>query len=417
MGKPSRRPSRQDRKRRAKSALVLTNATDLEIVVVTSPVNAGQEVSLREDVRLVRSALLYADRVRLMSPLAVMTAGMAMAASEAGGALPIQMLNQFTDEQLCQLGVSQEALTQFRDRMTQWKSLRQIPRQQRRALPAQQRDAIQQLRRSLEEPAARMAQDMASQAEDMWEKFGASDLTMAAESGLLELPTEALPLGDDGSLDIEKYKLSLSGLIEDPSSHLMFDNPTARIVELMVKEDIATMNPLVESSAKKIVTGAGLIERLPAFPDSNIKQVLETREELRDSLSRYRRSTAQLSAKLASGPLDSALQVEVDELYRDEVFPSLRELRKDLSGTGLLREAAHNILQDPKDLVVGAVGAVFCAGIGATTDLSDIITNTAAAASAGLGATSKAAAALMDRRKSAQRHDLYYLLRINEQLY
>lgn len=416
MGKPSRRPSRQGRNRRTKSALLLTSGSDLEIVVVTSPLNGGQEGSLREDVRLVRSALLYADRVRLMSPIAVMTAGMAVAASEAGGALPIQMLSQFTDEHLCQLGVSEEDLAQFRGLMTQWEAMRKIPRQQRRALPAQQRDAIQHLRRSIEEPAARMAQDVASQAEDLWEKFGASDLTVAAESGLLDLPTEALPLGDDGSLDVEKYKQSLSGLIQDPSSHLMFDHPTARIVDLMVKEEVATMNPLAESHAKKIATGTGLIERLPAFPDSNIEQVLETREDLRDSLSRYRRSTAQLSAKLASGPLDAALQVEVNELYRDEVYPSLRELRKDLSGTDLLREAARNILQDPKDLVVGAVGAVFCAGIGATTDLSDVIANTAAVASAGLGATGKAVAAAMDRKGTARRHDLYYLLRVNEQL-
>jgi len=67
VGKASGRASRQQQNKRSKVAVRIEASGGLKIVIATGPHQSPAGLSVEDDVRLVRSALLYADQVELIS--------------------------------------------------------------------------------------------------------------------------------------------------------------------------------------------------------------------------------------------------------------------------------------------------------------------------------------------------------------
>ena len=77
--------SRRQRVRQAKAKLVAGPGGEGKVSIVTGGTHAPDGVDLRHEVRLVRSALLYADKVELVSPVAAMLAGTLAGLAQGGG--------------------------------------------------------------------------------------------------------------------------------------------------------------------------------------------------------------------------------------------------------------------------------------------------------------------------------------------
>src|SRR3954468_3904210 len=81
----SSRGTRGRRDRRSKASVRIEPSGGLTIVIATGPQEGPAGLSVEEDVRLVRSALLYADQVELISPGALMVAAIAAGAAQGPG--------------------------------------------------------------------------------------------------------------------------------------------------------------------------------------------------------------------------------------------------------------------------------------------------------------------------------------------
>jgi len=285
-------------------------------------------------------------------------------------------------------------IAQMRSTLATIKQLNNLSRAQRRKLLGA--DGSRQIRGMVAETVGKFLhgeQGFEAVANCLWEQVGAPDLALAADAGLLTLSTDAFDFGGQTGLQMEQY------------------------VTAMLREEQAEMHPLTAEHALRAATGTGLMERLPAFPEAPMDAILKTRSELAESLVRYRKGVIDLSAKLISGPLESALQTEVDDLWRDEVQPTLVSLRKDLSMTRLAQDAAFNLATDAKALVSGAAGVGVFFGVGSVANLTQW--STAAAATAGgfvIQSATQSVRAAAASRQAARTHDLYYLLAANDHL-
>lgn len=134
----------------------------------------------------------------------------------------------------------------------------------------------------------------------LWEQAGAPDLAIAADAGLLTLSTDAFDIGAETAVQMDQYAVTLRRLLEDPSSHLMFDEQIAGLVAAMIREQQAEMHPMTAAHALRAATGTGLIDQLPAFPDSPMETILATRAELSGPLIRHRKVVKNLAAQLTS---------------------------------------------------------------------------------------------------------------------
>ena len=355
MGRASGRASRQRRDKRSKVAVRIEASGGLKIVIATGPQQGAAGLSVEDDVRLVRSALLYADRVELISPGALMIASLAAGAAQ-GPDFVFELMGTLDESTLRHLGFDGD-IAQMRSTLATIKQLNDLPRAQRRRLLGA--GGSRQIRAIVAEMVGKFLhgeQGFEAVASNLWEQAGAPDLAVAADAGLLTLSTDAFDFSAQTGLQMEQYVETLRRLLADPQCHLMFDEQIAGIVTAMLREEQAEMHPLTAEHALRAATGTGLVERLPAFPEAPMDTILEARSELAESLVRYRKRIIDLSAKLISGPLESALKTEVDDLWRDEVRPTLVSLRRDLSATRLAKDAAFDLATDAKALVSGAAG-------------------------------------------------------------
>lgn len=417
MSKESRRPSRRHREgRRKKTAVEITAGGGLKLVIATAPQSDIDGPSVKDDVRLVRSALLYADQVELISPGALMLTSFALAA-ESGIDLPLNVLASLDEQALLHVSGGDDA-AKVRHSVETVRMLSGLSRSQRRQALGPQRS--RELASMLDEMAGKFLdgeRGFRTTASKVWEQAGAPDLAVAAEAGLLTLSSSAFGLETDSKVQIEQYVETLKRLLADPTSHLIFDEQVGGLVAAMMREDEAQVHPLTAQHGVRATTGTGLIERLPAFPDAPIESILDTRAQLSEPLVRYRRGITGLADRLSSDATDPALQVEITDLWRDEVQPTLVTLRSELSRTRLVKDTAFKLATDAKAIVSGATGTGMLFGVGSITELAALST-TGATIAGGLVAQA-AAQTIRDAssaRKAARQHDLYYLLAANNTL-
>lgn len=404
MGKPSRRPNR--RSRRARASAVVSEGK-LKIVVATHPAGGGADVpvDLEADVRLVRSALLYADEVELLSPGAMMMASV-QAVAQSGSAGMLAVLASLDDQTLDYLSSGRDRyfdVNEFRATLRQLVEFTSLPREQRRA-PAGRR--IEDGMRKYLASSAGSFRDVAS---GLLAGSGGGELDAAARAGVLRLNADAFADATDTSRMIDGYVARLKNLLTDPSAHLLFDPGIAKLVQALVREGHVQPHQLTASNAAKSQTGSGLAARLPAFADSSVEDILMARDDLADPLGRYRRSVVQLSGQLASDAFDPAVEHELDDMWRDEVAPALADLRADLGAHSISRSFVRSIAEDPKAVVTA--GSLWF-GVGMVAGAPEVVS--AAAGVSGLAVSS--VLRTLRGRDDVKKRDLYYLLEINERL-
>ena len=414
MGKQSRRASRRNRPSRGRTRITVGPRDELKITVLTSPSTEVGGVSLNEDVRLVRSALLYADSVELVSPGALLLAGMAVEAQRGPGFL-LDLLDGLDDGALKQLGLSDDP-TQMRDLLALHKSYGAMSRAERRRRldPAEDRQ-LRALMREVDSLLGPSSQDFATTVNRLWDEAGASDLSAAAEAGLLTISSDAFNLHTSGDAMAE-YVETIQCLLQDPKAHLMFDQQVSALVTALMRETGTGLHPLTQSHAAQAATGAGLIERLPAFPDAPMELILEARDNLAEALGPYRKAVVRLAASLATAPPDPAYEVVLSDLWRNEVQPALSDLQGGLRSSSILRAAATSLASSPDAVAKATVGAGLLFGV---TTVADINSWAQLAMTSAPLVVATAAQALKDRseeRRNQEGRELFYLLDVEEAL-
>lgn len=360
--------------------------------------------------------MLYADHIELISPTALSIA--IIAAGTARGVDFVFELFAGMDEETLRTYGFEGDITQVRALLPTVQKLYGMSRadRRRRIGPEKSRELMAMVNSTVDQ-VLHGKNGFETIASRMWEEAGAPDLGAAMEAGLLTLSTDAFDVQKDTKTQVEQYTATIERLIRDPRSHLMFDADIATLAASLQRERGTKMDPLAAKHTKQLATATGLIEHLPAFPDASVESILKTRRDLNEPLIRYRRGVVAVTQKLASAPLEPALSAEVSDLWRDEVQPTLVALRRDLSATRLVRDAALNLATDAKAVASGVAGIGLQFGI-QTLEWVAQWSGLAVAAIAPL-AVQAGATAIKEtsaRVEAAHTHDLYYLLEANKRL-
>lgn len=386
----------------------------IRIVVATSPQLSPSGPQVTEDIRLVKSAVLYADHVELLSPTALSLQSMQLAAADVEG-FYLSLMETFDEPHLRWLGF-QGDIDSLRRAGQLIRELKGTSRQQRRAhFGASWSKTYSQKLKEFREDIENGDGNMRSTMSDIWTGAGGAELEAVAEAGLLSLSPDAFNLDSSGKVELDSFVEALRRLLADPHSHLLFDDDILKLVGAMVREKAAEVNPVTAETAKKIATGTGLIERLPSFPDAPVSELIRTRSDLSEALIRYRGAIKDMSSKLVSKPLDVSLGGEVGELWYDEVAPALLSLKNDLAQTRLVHETAKNLASDVKTVVSGGVGVSLTIGVQEALQQAHW-TGAMVGVGGALLATVKAAREPLEARSAARSHKLYYLLAVDHQL-
>lgn len=251
--------------------------------------------------------------------------------------------------------------------------------------------------------------EMKRQAAGVFDSAEALEIDMALDAGSVSLISDGTRFEDSAHQQVGWFRDRLAQALADPSSTVLLDDVATEF--LRESGDYADGLPTVaDHRSRRSAVGAGLVERLPTFPDAPMSHVLEARQELADGRARYRVSVKKLAERLQSSALDATLPSEIDDLWHDEVRPTLESLRKTAATTRVGVETGKRLLTEGYGLPTLLVA------MANLPDLSAALP-TPAAAAALVGRVAAAGAQEAFKARSAVRqHDLVYLLDIDKKL-
>jgi hypothetical protein len=406
------------RRRKAAAAKAVVSGGRLKIVAITHPAvsrEPGGGPDLSVDLRLVRSAVLYADEVVLLSPTAAVLAGVSAVGSAGSNGL-LALVDSLDDRTLQHLGSRtghEPDVDKLRAGLQLAAGLQAMSRTERRRLPPEVRRG---LREHVDAPLRSATTEYQAAAATMNHSAGADELQVAIDRGVLTIDATPLIGTDDMDAITNAFVGEIKALLEDPSAHLLFDEQISSLAAAMVREGLVEPHRLALSHALRAGTGTGLVERLPALTGCSVGSVLDARVDLEGPLARYRRAVVHLASRIPTDAvLDSTLTIELDDLWRDEVVPSLVDLRQGLAEHSIGRALIRSTLASPKDIAAALATGALVFGVNDANAPVDVATTTGAAAGLAQIAASGIAHA-HHAQTGYRRNDLYYLLEVDQRL-
>jgi hypothetical protein len=342
----------------------------MEIVVGVSPTS---RFSLETELRLIKPALLYGDRVTLCSPATSLVA-MASAIGHLSDDEKIDFLAQV---------VSQVSPEQAEDTLKVLSAFRELRRKRRRS--REEILLVERVRRQLGVAWEMMRERM----DHMVATSGANELAPAMEQGLLEVDV-LLSSEEDFSLEqmLQEFLDRLAKSLTSDVAYPLFDDQAGSLVEAHVAEGLIVPTKSADARGRQVGAAAAFMSRLPAFPGATVAEILDIREELRDPLVRFRAGVAEATHSLAARSYEGEFAGELEQIYVEKVGPALLEISEAVQANRYLRQLLGESTTDLKTILTG----VLTFGLTHTSDLAPLIAGGAAAATAAVTAAWKTVA-------------------------
>lgn len=302
-----------------------------------------------DELRLCRSALLYADTVTLVSPrvsyLQVL-AGYRKARDLDYMRLAAKVAPQYAPEaaEFLRQKVIEFDRTSRADRRAQRKEVQKI---------------FEAFRTTKETLVANAEKTLAAS--------GYGELSIAADAGILTI--EAMENTDLDVFGAEAEEQSEIGPFEyfgrvsktliTGDSYPLFDSITGDLVGKGVEAGILAPVPLARRRGRNAAVANGFFDNLPYFERATVDEILDIRIDLRKPLGKFREGVQSISKDIDSNPEDPQFPHIIEDAWTTTVAPALDEIdelfRENSSYMDLLRRG----IADPAGLAgLGGLGSM-----------------------------------------------------------
>lgn len=372
-------------------------------------------MDLSADLRMAKAALLYADRVTLVSLKSFFVLGMLTARDSSA-----ETFYDMMEELLPVLLDDKTQVAQVSEFLRLYRTIAQHPSPtvEQIALKAifdqaVGSDFIDKLRTTLD---------------TILVNAGAEDLLRARDTGLIEIHefSSAFRLADMHEsrvggewLDavIHEFVRHISEAVRNGKTYPLFDDQTGSLVRAGIKEGIITITDAGVTRGKHGSLATNLIERLPLFDHATIDEILDIRRELDRYLVRFRAAIIGYADTIKSAAWDADFEIEAEQVFRRDVAPAVVALEEAVKANRYLMQLLHRLAT--KSLALPGGLAV---GLSELSQLPSIISH-AVLSGAGLSAAlsmGKATVATTEewhkQKKVNEQNQLFFYYQANQQL-
>ena len=339
----------------------------LHITIGTHPT---KELDLRQEIRLAKAALLYADRVKLYS----LTSSVLSMTSRFGD-LPLDY----------KVSVLENAIPLISPK-NQSKGLGEILRKYKKIAGRKYltREDLA-LKKKVEYLLNSNWNGIENATNEIIQNSKIIELKNALNSGVLELHAfenantdeavanfmiESITAAVNESSGVRKKtkaqdnKLLMEFIeqvfksVSDGSTYPLFDEETASLVRTRIQID---KFPLPEFGLDR-GRQAGLIKRLfeylPTFEDATIDEILDIRKELDKPLTRFRSAIINFSQDIKSTAWDKDFMPEADKIYLRDVKPALLDIEESVKSNKFLTTLIRKVAEKPAVLPAGSLFSI-----------------------------------------------------------
>lgn len=292
--------------------------------------DAPENFDLSHELDLVKAALLYADRVELVSAGASMLYGF-VALSEVPPERRLALVREhapanagyrLSDENLRKMDLVLGAGS----------------RRQRRAMSKRQ---LAETRKQLQGVADEGWRGLRQDAEERFDAYNARGLEDAVNSGLIEIHTfegntveGMLATTAEGHTteatieDILREYVERAAIAIDGPGYPLFEDMLGRLVDEAVREGLIVPSPSAVHRGRHGGLAGDLLGRLPLFEGATVAEILDVRRALEGNLRGFRGAVSGFSREIRSAAWEPGFAGEADVLFRERVEPEVEGIRE-----------------------------------------------------------------------------------------
>ena len=294
---------------------------------------AGGFFDFGRELELLKAALLYADRVKLVSVGASF-----MAALDDLGSLNKERRIALLRKHLPQMepGATPEQLENT------YKLMEAVGGASRAARAARRRFGPQDLfagRRVLDEGW----QKMRNFVEEQFRAVGGDGFREALRSGLVELHPFT-HISGEGFMDMsmaselgnpvdmhedetyEEYADRVFAAVQDARTYPLFDDVTGGMVAEAARKGLILPSKGAVARGRHGGLSGDLLRRLPLFERATVPEVLDIRRDLSEHLDAFREAVAGFAETIGPASWDQDFAEEAERVFRERVAPTVRQI-------------------------------------------------------------------------------------------
>jgi hypothetical protein len=370
----------------------------LHITVTAAPsIEFGNPRLLEHDLKLAKSAILYADRIKLCSPTAWWAASFfGMATFPQSDREQVEVLSTLYRTIGPTLDPNAEKMIPELDRYLV------LIRRNPMLLTKRQRVAANKFK----EFALGSWEKLRIEFVRITRGFGFDEIEVAANAGLLEI----CPFSETPSEKLaQEYFETVQKVLGSSDSHPLLDDQTNNLVTAALKEGKLSVSSGASRRSKQTGLVANLFDRLPVF-DVPMSELIDLREELSKPLINFRSKIIGLSEDVGSCSWDDDFSSDIQETYHKSIEPVLLEIEEELQSLRFRNFWTRRMVDKAGALTAGAAASVALGA--AVAPWAGII-----GAIAGLAVFTEAGFAdLEDQRRNVERNGLYFYHRLRQEI-
>ena len=196
------------------------------------------------------------------------------------------------------------------------------------------------------------------------------------------------------------------------SSYPIFDSISNDLMRTAVDAKVINLNEFDRKKIKHAGVSDTILQKLPDFSDASIDEIIDVRNDLSIPLVRFRSQMLKFSDDIQSCPWDKDFEFECIQLYAKEIAPALQEIDELTKETTFTKNLTRNILAD-SNFIKSASGLVISvAAAGVFSAYNEVVSSGVAIGTAALAWTAEKIASayvkLQDSRKEIMKKDLYF---------
>ena len=359
--------------------------------------------SLEREMNYIKSALLYADKVTLISPLAYMFDRLTDKGNGFNERTVIKLV-----EQILPLAKLNDTVF-YEESYPVIKEFSNIINSKKyKSIPYVKKLEIQ---RQLSKFTMETCEVMFSL---VGEKHG-SELQTLINKGQVKIEKFNHSL-DDLDLCVKDYCELLAKSIH--TSYPLFDAQSNDLMKAAVDSRIINLSSIDKQKIAHASLTDNYIQKLPPFSEASMDELIDIKNELSKPLTRFRSKMLEYSESIQTMPWDADFENECDILYNKEIVPALLEIEEKIKDGGFIKNLGRKFLTDEGvwKSTGGLVVSIAAGGVISAFN-NAISSDTAMLVTGGTYAATKIASAYEEyvaNKREIERKDMYFYYKVGK---
>lgn len=302
--------------------------------------SSSEKPNFDNDLRLVKSSLLYADKIKLCSPISSEALRYLTITEESNPKKQLEFLKSFSS-----YFMNNEVSQNFLNDVAGYEKMLQ-----RKHLNSNQLIVKINFEKLLKRVFLPVKEKFLETAENL----GMKPLLPLIESKILEIH----PLGVQTKFDYDKSMKELvkflGQTISDYNTYPLFNDEIGNLVKLGIKEDKIKVSEHGIARGKHSALAVNLLERLPLFDEAEINEVLDIKRELERPLKRFRSAMIKFSEGIKNASWDEEFSYDAEIIFIREIEPAILDIEDAIKSNNYLANLTRKIIDKPLTLATGS---------------------------------------------------------------